>query len=127
MTGSHRHGWAVFAAMGVLFFAGVTTAYWTESKGNPLLNGVDQNVSAMQPGANMEGKKARFGVANPALFATVPTAASCEESGISNAETDFLASHVAARLHRGDVLVHAVQQRIAFGLGPIRGSHAGEK
>jgi len=77
MTGSHRHGWAVFAAMGVLFFAGVTTAYWAESKGNPLLHGVDQNVSAMQPGGNMEGKEVRFGVANSALFATVTTDASC--------------------------------------------------
>ncbi len=77
MTGSHRHGWAVFAAMAVLFFAGVTTAYWAESKGNPLLHGVDQNVSAMQPGGNMEGKEVRFGVANSALFATVTTDASC--------------------------------------------------
>jgi potassium-transporting ATPase potassium-binding subunit len=77
MTGSQRHGWAVFAAMAVLFFAGVSTAYWAESKGNPLLAGVDQKSSLMQPGGNMEGKEVRFGIANSALFATVTTDASC--------------------------------------------------
>jgi len=77
MTGSQKHGWAVFAAMSVLFFAGVTTAYWAESRGNPLLKGVDQSVSAAQPGGNMEGKEVRFGIANSALFATVTTDASC--------------------------------------------------
>ncbi|MDP9055225.1 MAG: potassium-transporting ATPase subunit KdpA, partial [Acidobacteriota bacterium] len=77
MTGSQRHGWAVFAAMSVLFFAGVITAYWAEARGNPLLHGVDQHVSAMQSGGNMEGKEVRFGIANSALFATVTTDASC--------------------------------------------------
>jgi potassium-transporting ATPase potassium-binding subunit len=77
MTGSQRHGWAVFAAMAVLFFAGVTTAYWAESRGNPLLAGVDQRASALQPGGNMEGKEVRFGVANSVLFATITTDASC--------------------------------------------------
>src|SRR5438128_1652158 len=77
MTGSQRHGWAVFAAMAVLFFAGVIPAYWAEAKGNPLLHGVDQQVSAMQSGGNMEGKEVRFGIANSALFATVTTDASC--------------------------------------------------
>ncbi|HET9086611.1 MAG TPA: potassium-transporting ATPase subunit KdpA [Acidobacteriaceae bacterium] len=77
MTGSPRHGWAVFAAMAVLFAAGVTTAYWAEAKGNPLMHGVDQHVSATQPGGNMEGKEVRFGIANSALFAAVTTDASC--------------------------------------------------
>ncbi|HEX7288847.1 MAG TPA: potassium-transporting ATPase subunit KdpA, partial [Candidatus Angelobacter sp.] len=77
MTGSQRHGWAVFAAMAVLFFAGVTTAYWAESRGNPLLAGTDQRASLTQPGGNMEGKEVRFGIANSALFATVTTDASC--------------------------------------------------
>ena len=77
MTGSQKHGWAVFAAMAVLFFAGVTTAYWAESRGNPLLVRTDQQVSATQPGGNMEGKEVRFGIANSALFATVTTDASC--------------------------------------------------
>jgi len=77
MTGSGRHGWAVFSAMAILFFAGVMTAYWAEAKGNPLLHGVDQRVSVMQSGGNMEGKEVRFGIANSALFATVTTDASC--------------------------------------------------
>jgi len=77
MTGSQKHGWAVFAAMSVLFFAGILVAYWAEAKGNPLLSGVDQTASAMQSGGNMEGKEVRFGIANSALFATVTTDASC--------------------------------------------------
>ena len=77
MTGSPKHGWAVWAAMAVLFLVGVTTAYWAEARGNPLLAGTDQTVSAMQPGGNMEGKEVRFGIANSALFATVTTDASC--------------------------------------------------
>jgi potassium-transporting ATPase potassium-binding subunit len=77
MTGSQRHGWAVWAAMAFLFFAGVTATYWAEARGNPLLAGTDQRASEMQPGGNMEGKEVRFGVANSALFATVTTDASC--------------------------------------------------
>jgi len=77
MTGSPRHGWAVWAAMTILFLAGVTVTYWAEARGNPLLAGVDQRVGALQPGGNMEGKEVRFGIANSALFATVTTDASC--------------------------------------------------
>jgi K+-transporting ATPase ATPase A chain len=77
MTGSQKHGWAVWAAMAVLFLAGVTTTYWAEARGNPLLAGTDQSVSSMQSGGNMEGKEVRFGIANSALFATVTTDASC--------------------------------------------------
>ncbi len=77
MTGSQRHGWAVWAAMAILFAVGVTTVYWAETRGNPLLASVNQRVSALQPGGNMEGKEVRFGIANSALFATVTTDASC--------------------------------------------------
>jgi K+-transporting ATPase ATPase A chain len=77
MTGSQKHGWAVWAAMAVLFLVGVTAAYWAESRGNPLLAGTDQTASLMQPGGNMEGKEVRFGIANSALFATATTDASC--------------------------------------------------
>jgi potassium-transporting ATPase potassium-binding subunit len=77
MTGSQRHGWAVWSAMAVLFLAGVTVAYWAEARGNPLLEGADQSATALQPGGNMEGKEVRFGIANSALFATVTTDASC--------------------------------------------------
>ncbi|HET6976494.1 MAG TPA: potassium-transporting ATPase subunit KdpA [Pyrinomonadaceae bacterium] len=77
MTGSPKHGWAVWSAMAVLFLAGVLVAYWSEARGNPLLTGTDQTVTALQPGGNMEGKEVRFGIANSALFATVTTDASC--------------------------------------------------
>ncbi len=77
MTGSQRHGWAVWAAMTILFLVGVTVAYWAEAKGNPLLHGVDQRASISQPGGNMEGKEVRYGIANTALWATVTTDTSC--------------------------------------------------
>jgi K+-transporting ATPase ATPase A chain len=77
MTGSQRHGWAVWGAMAVLFLVGVTAVYWAEAGGNPLLAGLDQHASASQSGGNMEGKEVRFGIANSALFATVTTDASC--------------------------------------------------
>jgi potassium-transporting ATPase potassium-binding subunit len=77
MTGSQRHGWAVWAAMAFLFFAGVSAAYWAEARGNPLLAGTDQHATALHSGGNMEGKEVRFGIANSALFATVTTDASC--------------------------------------------------
>jgi potassium-transporting ATPase potassium-binding subunit len=79
MTGSPKHGWAVLAAMVVLFLGGVFTSYLAESRGNPLLTnlGVNQAVTKLQAGGNMEGKEVRFGIANSALFATVTTDASC--------------------------------------------------
>jgi potassium-transporting ATPase potassium-binding subunit len=77
MTGSQRHGWAVFAAMSALFFVGILVCYWAEANGNPLLTGVDQTASAMQSGGNMEGKEVRFGLANSTLWATITTDASC--------------------------------------------------
>jgi K+-transporting ATPase ATPase A chain len=77
MTNSQRHGWAVWAAMAIVFLAGVTVAYWAEARGNPLLVGVNQQATATQPGGNMEGKEVRFGIANSALFTTVTTDASC--------------------------------------------------
>jgi K+-transporting ATPase ATPase A chain len=77
MTGSQRHGWAVWAAMTFLFLVGVTATYWAEARGNPQLTGADQAVSALQSGGNMEGKEVRFGIANSALWATVTTDASC--------------------------------------------------
>src|SRR5262249_51969573 len=70
MTGSQRHGWAVWAAMAFLFLAAVTTTYWAEAKGNPLLAVTNQDASARPPAGNMEGKEVRFGIANSALFAT---------------------------------------------------------
>jgi K+-transporting ATPase ATPase A chain len=77
MTGSPGHGWAVFAAMYVLFAAGFTTLYWAEVHPHPLIHGVLQTASATAPGGNMEGKEVRNGIAETALFATVTTDASC--------------------------------------------------
>ena len=81
MTRAPAHGWAVFAAMSVLFFAGVFATYYAEAQPNPLLHTaslhLDQQPSPVQAGGNMEGKEVRFGIANSALFATVTTDASC--------------------------------------------------
>jgi K+-transporting ATPase ATPase A chain len=79
MVKDERQGWAIFAAMGILFLAGVTTCYWAESHANPAFAAfnVDGIAGPMQAGGNMEGKEVRFGVANSALFATVTTDASC--------------------------------------------------
>jgi K+-transporting ATPase ATPase A chain len=74
-----RQGWALFAAMSLLWFAGVLAAYHYEQKGTPLLDrtGIETTATATQPGGNMEGKETRFGIVNSALFATVTTDASC--------------------------------------------------
>jgi potassium-transporting ATPase potassium-binding subunit len=79
MVGNTRQGWAVFAAMTLLFAGGLVTCYWAEARGNPGVAqlGVATTPTAKQPGGNMEGKETRFGIAGSALFATVTTAASC--------------------------------------------------
>jgi len=79
MVRDTKQGWALFAAMSVLWFAGVLTAYNFEQAGTPALSkaGVELSASDTQPGGNMEGKETRFGIANTALFATVTTDASC--------------------------------------------------
>ncbi|WP_144576713.1 potassium-transporting ATPase subunit KdpA [Agrobacterium sp. DE0009] len=71
MVGNQRQGWAILAAMGVLFVAGVAVTYWAEAAGNPLMHGFGL------VGGNMEGKEVRFGVALSSLFAVITTAASC--------------------------------------------------
>jgi potassium-transporting ATPase potassium-binding subunit len=85
ITGSPRHGWAIWSAMAALFLVGVSAAYTAESRGNPEIASIatansgtiDPSASMLQTGGNMEGKETRFGVANSALFATVTTDASC--------------------------------------------------
>jgi potassium-transporting ATPase potassium-binding subunit len=74
MTGSPRHGWAVWCAMAILFLVGMTAAYSAEARGNPL---VQNSASHVQPSGNMEGKEVRFGIANSALWAVVTTDTSC--------------------------------------------------
>ena len=74
MTGSPRHGWAVWCAMAILFLVGVMAAYSAEARGNTL---VQTSANHVQPAGNMEGKEVRFGIANSALWATVTTDTSC--------------------------------------------------
>ena len=78
MVRDQRQGWALFAVMGVLFLAGLTTCYWAEAQGNPNFAQfhVDQAPSALQAGGNMEGKEVRFGIANSTIWATATTDAS---------------------------------------------------
>ncbi|HUO95311.1 MAG TPA: potassium-transporting ATPase subunit KdpA [Steroidobacteraceae bacterium] len=79
MVGDTRQGWALLAAMLILFASLVLVAQSSEQHGNPLIaqQGVDQVASAVQSGGNMEGKETRFGIAASALFAAVTTATSC--------------------------------------------------
>ena len=77
MTGSPGHGWAVLAAMFVLFAAGFTVCYWAESQPHPLIHGAAQTRTLTAPGGNMEGKEVRNGIAESTLFATITTDASC--------------------------------------------------
>jgi K+-transporting ATPase ATPase A chain len=79
MVGDQRQGWAIFAAMGTLFFAGVVICYWAEAAGNPLVHALGIE------GGNMEGKEVRFGIVLSSLFAVVTTAAS---AGAVNAMHD---------------------------------------
>jgi K+-transporting ATPase ATPase A chain len=79
MVKNQRQGWALLAAMGIIFIAGVGVAYWAESSGNPAFHraGVDTATSDSQSGGNMEGKEVRFGIVNSTLWAVVTTVTSC--------------------------------------------------
>jgi K+-transporting ATPase ATPase A chain len=79
MAGDQRQGWALFAAMSVMFLIGVFAVYGAEQAGNPNLArlGIESSPTATQAGGNMEGKEVRFGIAATSLFATITTAASC--------------------------------------------------
>ena len=87
MTGSRKHGWAVWSAMAAMFLCGVLVVYAAEARGNPLLKGLDTHASELQSGGNMEGKEVRFGIANSSLFTTITTDASC---GAVNNQHDSL-------------------------------------
>ncbi len=79
MVGNTKQGWAVFAAMSVMFLAGAFICNVSEQKGTPHLAkaGIELNRTDLQPGGNMEGKETRFGIASSTLFATITTGASC--------------------------------------------------
>ena len=78
MVGDTRQGWAILAAMTIIFVAFVVVNVWSESTPNPRVTalGVDASMSDVQPGGNMEGKEVRFGIANSALWAVATTSAS---------------------------------------------------
>jgi potassium-transporting ATPase potassium-binding subunit len=79
MAGDRRQGWALFAAMALLFLGGAGVAIWAEQRGNPQFAamGINQQASATQSGGNMEGKEVRYGIVDSALWATVTTDTSC--------------------------------------------------
>lgn len=87
MVRNRRHGWSVWGAMFLMFFAGTATTYWAEARGNPIHadRGVDVRPSSTQSGGNMEGKEVRFGMASSSLYAVVTTDAS---SGAVNSMHD---------------------------------------
>jgi K+-transporting ATPase ATPase A chain len=79
MVGDTRQGWAILAAMTLIFVGFLAVAEYAEQQGNPafVALGVNQTASVSQSGGNMEGKETRFGIVNSALFATITTSASC--------------------------------------------------
>ena len=79
MVGDPHQGWAMVAAMLLIFSAMAAVAFYSEQEGNPLIaeQGIDHTPGSLQPGGNMEGKETRFGIAASALFATITTATSC--------------------------------------------------
>jgi potassium-transporting ATPase potassium-binding subunit len=109
MTGSPGHGWAVLAAMFVLFAAGFTTIYWAESHPHPLIHGAAQTHSATAPGGNMEGKEVRNGIAESALFATITTDASCGAvNGVHDSFTPLGGMVVLTNIMLGEVVFGGV-------------------
>jgi K+-transporting ATPase ATPase A chain len=109
MTGSPGHGWAVLAAMFVLFTAGFTTVYWAESHPHELIHNAAQTGSATAPAGNMEGKEVRNGIAESALFATVTTDASCGAvNGMHDSFTPLGGMVVLINIMMGEVVFGGV-------------------
>jgi len=109
MTGSPGHGWAVLAAMFILFATGFTVAYWAESHPHPLIHGAAQTRTATAPGGNMEGKEVRNGIAESALFATITTDASCGAvNGVHDSFTPLGGMVVLTNIMLGEVVFGGV-------------------
>jgi K+-transporting ATPase ATPase A chain len=109
MTGSPGHGWAVFAAMYVLFAAGFATVYWAEAQPHPRIHGAAQTATATAPGGNMEGKEVRNGIAESALFATITTDASCGAvNGVHDSYTALGGMVVLTNIMLGEVIFGGV-------------------
>jgi potassium-transporting ATPase potassium-binding subunit len=109
MTGSPGHGWAVLAAMFILFAAGFSAVYWAESQPHPLIHGAAQMHTATAPGGNMEGKEVRNGIAESALFATITTDASCGAvNGVHDSFTPLGGMVVLTNIMLGEVVFGGV-------------------
>jgi K+-transporting ATPase ATPase A chain len=109
MTGSPGHGWAVLAAMFVLFTAGFTTVYWAESHPHLLIHGAAQTGTATAPAGNMEGKEVRNGIAASSLFATITTDASCGAvNGMHDSFTPLGGMVVLINIMMGEVVFGGV-------------------
>jgi K+-transporting ATPase ATPase A chain len=109
MTGSPGHGWAVLAAMFVLFAAGFTTVYWAESHPHLLIHGAAQTGTATAPAGNMEGKEVRNGIAESSLFATITTDASCGAvNGMHDSFTPLGGMVVLINIMMGEVVFGGV-------------------
>jgi K+-transporting ATPase ATPase A chain len=109
MTGSPGHGWAVLAAMYVLFTAGFTTVYWAESHPHALVHGAAQTGTATAPAGNMEGKEVRNGIAASSLFATITTDASCGAvNGMHDSFTPLGGMMVLTNIMMGEVIFGGV-------------------
>ena len=109
MTGSPGHGWAVLAAMYVLFAAGFATVYWAESHPHALIHGAAQTGTATAPAGNMEGKEVRNGIAASSLFATITTDASCGAvNGMHDSFTPLGGMVVLINIMMGEVVFGGV-------------------
>ena len=109
MTGSPGHGWAVLAAMFVLFAAGFTTVYWAESHPHLLIHGAAQTGTLTAPAGNMEGKEVRNGIAASSLFATITTDASCGAvNGMHDSFTPLGGMVVLINIMMGEVVFGGV-------------------
>jgi K+-transporting ATPase ATPase A chain len=109
MTGSPGHGWAVLAAMFVLFAAGFATVYWAESHPHLMIHGAQQSRTLTAPGGNMEGKEVRNGIAESSLFATITTDASCGAvNGMHDSFTPLGGMVVLANIMMGEVVFGGV-------------------
>jgi K+-transporting ATPase ATPase A chain len=109
MTGSPGHGWAVLAAMFVLFAAGFTVVYWAEAQPHPLIHGAQQAHTSTAPGGNMEGKEVRNGIAESALFGVITTDASCGAvNGVHDSFTPLGGMVVLTNIMLGEVVFGGV-------------------
>src|SRR5438132_994657 len=120
MVGNQRQGWAILAAMGVLFIAGVIVCYWAEAHGN------DAFTAMGLAGGNMEGKEVRFGIPASALFAVITTAASCGAVNAMHDSFTALGGMIPlVNMQLGEIIVGGAEPIHPLLLSPLRGRDAG--